>query len=149
MQVGEACNRNVVIVDRRESVHEATRLMREHHVGDVVVVQNQGAAPVPVGILTDRDIVVELLAPGVDLAQVNIGDVMSPELETCEEGDQLDDAIKRMRAQGVRRMPVTDTAGHLVGILAVDDLLELIAEQLGDLVAVIGREQSRERQIRT
>jgi CBS domain-containing protein len=148
MQVGEACNRNVIIVDRRESVHEATRLMREHHVGDVVVVQTQGAGPVPVGILTDRDIVVELLAPGVDLAQVNIGDVMSPELVTCTDGEELDEAIKRMRAQGVRRMPVTDAAGLLVGILAVDDLLELVTEQLGDLVAVIGREQSRERQTR-
>ena len=145
MKVGEACNRDVVVADRAESVGEAIRLMREHHVGDVVVVQRQVSGPVPVGMLTDRDIVVELLAPDVDLDRVTVGDVMSMDPEICAENEEIDVAIKRMRARGVRRMPVTGAGGGLVGILAVDDLIELLAEQLGDLAAIVAREQSHER----
>lgn len=145
MSIGEICNRDVIVVDRDESIIEAARLMRQQHVGDVVVVTEKEGVPVPVGILTDRDIVVELLARNVDLDAVSVGDAMSYDLLTLGERDSLFDAIKRMRARGVRRAPVVDNGGALVGILAVDDLIELLMEQVSDLVALMSREQQVER----
>lgn len=148
MKVGEICNREVVVVDREAAILEAAQLMRRHHVGDVVVTEERGSSRVPVGILTDRDIVVELLAEQVPLEAVAVGDAMSSELLTVGEEEEVMDAIQRMRGHGVRRAPVVGHDGALAGILAVDDLIDLIAEQLSDLVKLIGNEQQRERQKR-
>jgi CBS domain-containing protein len=148
MKVGEICNREVVVVDREAAILEAAQLMRRHHVGDVVVTEEREGLRVPVGILTDRDIVVELLAEQVPLEAVAVGDAMSSELLTVSEEEEVMDAIQRMRGGGVRRVPVVDHSGALAGILAVDDLIDLIAEQLSDLVKLIGNEQQREQQRR-
>ena len=148
MSAGEYCNRGVVVVTRNESVREAVNLMRSHHVGDVVVVDKEGGEPIPQGILTDRDIVLEILAEDVDLDAVNVGDVMSHELVTVDEDTRLMDVIKIMRAKGVRRMPVVNKRGALVGILTVDDVIELVAEQLADIVTLISRESAKEMQRR-
>jgi CBS domain-containing protein len=148
MKVGEICNREVVVIDREAAILEAAQLMRRHHVGDVVVTEAREGARVPVGILTDRDIVVELLAEQVPLDVVAVGDAMSSELLTVSEEEEVMDAIQRMRGRGVRRVPVVDHSGALAGILAVDDLIDLIAEQLSDLVKLIGNEQQRELQRR-
>jgi len=144
MSAGEYCNREVIVVDRTESVRKAIDLMRSHHVGDVVVVERKGETTSPVGILTDRDIVLEILAEDVDLDAVKIGDVMSYELQTIGEEIKLLDAIKVMRTKGIRRAPVVDAQGGLVGILVVDDILELVSEQLSDLVSLIARERAQE-----
>jgi CBS domain-containing protein len=148
MRVGEFCSREVVIVDREETIVEAARLMREKHVGDVVVVEERAGERFPVGIMTDRDIVVQLVAAGIALDAVSIGDAMSFELVTAREEDGLLDTIRQMQLKGVRRLPVVDGRGALVGILSIDDLLELISEQLSGLVTVITREQEREREFR-
>ena len=140
MSVGEYCNRDVVVIEKTESVREAINLMRKNHVGDVVVVEMQENASIPLGILTDRDIVVEILAEDVDLNAVNVGDVMSDQLVTINEDTKLLDAIKQMRIKGVRRLPVVNELGELQGILSVDDLLELIVEQLSDVVALVSKE---------
>lgn len=144
MSVGEYCNRDVVVVDKTESVREAINLMRKNHVGDVVVVEMRENASIPLGILTDRDIVVEVLAEDVDLDAVNVADVMSYKLVTINEDTKLMDAIKQMRIKGVRRLPVVNESGELQGILSVDDLLELIVEQLSDIVALVSKEITNE-----
>ena len=144
MSVGEYCNRDVVVIEKTESVREAINLMRKNHVGDVVVVEMQENASIPLGILTDRDIVVEILAEDVDLNAVNVGDVMSDQLVTINEDTKLLDAIKQMRIKGVRRLPVVNESGELQGILSVDDLLELIVEQLSDIVALVTKEITNE-----
>lgn len=144
MSVGEYCNRDVVVVSKTESVQEAITLMRNHHVGDVVVVEHVKHGVIPVGILTDRDIVLEILAEDVDLNTVSIGDVMSYELVTVNESTPLIDTLKLMRQKGIRRIPVVNEKGILEGLLSVDDLLELLAEQLNDIVALISKEQSSE-----
>jgi CBS domain-containing protein len=149
MSIGELCNRNVVIVDRAESVREASRLMREYHVGDVVVVEETAGGKNPVGILTDRDIVIELVAEGVDLDAISVGDAMSSELLILAENDELADTTAKMRARGVRRAPVVDNAGLLVGILTLDDILEVLAGELADLVRLTVREQHHEREVRS
>jgi CBS domain-containing protein len=144
MKVGELCTREVVIIEKNASVLEAAKLMRTFHVGDVVVVEPHPDDRIPVGILTDRDIVVELIAGGVDLQSVTVGDVISYELITALEDDDVIETVKRMRSKGVRRIPVVNSRGGLEGILSLDDLLDLLAEQLNDIVSLIKREQKEE-----
>ena len=144
MSAGEYCNRDVVVVSQTDPVQEAVTLMRKHHVGDVIVVEHSEQGAVPLGILTDRDIVLEIMAEDVDLKMVSIGDVMSYELITVTESTTLIDTIKLMRQKGIRRIPVVNDKGTLQGLLSVDDLLELLAEQLNDIVALISKEQSSE-----
>lgn len=149
MSVGEYCNREVVVVERTEPVSEAVQLMRKHHVGSVVVVDKRGDNAKPIGILTDRDIVIEVLAEDVEPAKVNIGDIMSAEPATVGESVTLLEALEVMRKHGVRRLPVVSDKGDLVGVLAVDDILELLGEQINAVVALIGAEQDHERNQRS
>jgi CBS domain-containing protein len=144
MSAGEYCNRDVVVIEKTEPVREAIQLMRHNHVGDVVVVEKRENASIPLGILTDRDIVVEILAEDVDLDTVNVGDVMSYQLVTVNKDTKLLDAVKLMRIKGVRRLLVINEQGELLGILSVDDLLELVAEQLTDIVSLISNEITHE-----
>ncbi len=145
MTVGKVCNRQVTIVDIEDSILDAVHLMRRHHVGDVIVTRSTPDGRRPVGILTDRDIVVELLGENVDPSAVGIKDVMSSELLTATESDSIRDSIKRMRTAGVRRMPVVDADGKLVGIFTLDDAIDLICEQLGDIVGTMKSGFNRER----
>lgn len=149
MKVGEFCNRETVICDRDTTLPEVARLMRRNHVGDVIITERQHGQLIPVGILTDRDIVIELVAEEVDLEAVTAGDVMSYDLHTAKSDDDLLDTIKRMRSRAIRRLPVISQTGSLIGILAVDDLLELLAEQLDDLVNLVTSQSQREAERRT
>ena len=144
MNAGEICNREVVIVNRDQTIRDAAQLMRKYHVGNVVVIELHDQEKVPVGILTDRDIVIEILAKDLDAAEILVGDAMSFDLLTAREEDEILETIKRMRSGGVRRIPVVNAKGGLEGIIAVDDLLDLIAEELEDLVNLISSEQRKE-----
>lgn len=144
MAIGEICNREVVFVTRHLRVNEAARLMREHHVGDVVVVTDEGGLRKPIGIVTDRDVVVEVVAAGLDPAALNVEEIMAPDLATVSENTGVFEAIRYMRDKGARRMPVVSEDGALIGILALDDLLQLLAEELEALAHLITREQTRE-----
>ena len=139
MSIGEFCTREVVIAERDTGIVELAKLMRTHHVGDVVVVEKQGDLLLPVGIVTDRDIAVELVAAEVDLDSVTTGDVMSPELITARENEGIWDTLQLMRRKGVRRLPVVNEEGGLEGILSVDDLIDLLAEELDLLAKIAGR----------
>ena len=145
MTIGEICNRDTIYTTRDSSIAAAAQLMREQHVGDLVVVEEKSGRRVPVGILTDRDLVVEILAKEVAMESVTVGDIMSGELVTARETDELYDTMQRMRAKGVRRIPVVDAAGALVGIVSVDDFLDLLADELTALARLVSREQARER----
>lgn len=145
MTVGTICNREVVFIHRDASIPEAARLMREYHVGDLIVVDEKTGKRVPVGIVTDRDIVLEVIAEGVSPNDISVGDIMSAELVTARTGDDLMDTVKIMRARGIRRLPVIDDDNELAGILSVDDLLDLFSEQLADLARLVAHEQKRER----
>jgi CBS domain-containing protein len=147
MSVGEICNRDTVVIGKEESIVTAAKLLRQFHVGSVVVV-DRGNGIKPIGILTDRDLVVEILAAEMDPNAVSVGDIMSYELTTAREDEGLWDALQRMRTKGVRRMPVIDGQGALVGILSSDDLLELLADELGQLARILGKEIEREQKVR-
>jgi len=145
MNLAEACNREVIIVSRTASATEAATLMRHYHVGDLVVTETKGAGQAPVGILTDRDLVLEVLAQGVAPDSITVGDIMTAPIVGADENMQVFEALTLMRGKGVRRLPVISKEGHLVGLLAADDIVELLAEQLNGLVGLIGRQAQRER----
>jgi CBS domain-containing protein len=144
MKAGEFCNREAIVCDKGATILEAARLMRRQHIGDVIMTETRDGQRVAVGISTDRDIVVELLAEQVDLDAVTVGDVMSFELLAVNEDDDLFSAIKLMRNRGIRRLPVVNRQGGLAGILVVDDLIELLTEQLNDLVQLMTNQRTRE-----
>lgn len=145
MSIGAFCTREVVIAERDTGIVELAQLMRKHHVGDVIVVERINDLVVPVGIITDRDIVVELIAERVDLDSVTTEDVMSPELITATENEGIWDTLQRMRSKGIRRLPVVNEDGGLEGILTVDDLVELLADELALLAKIAGRGQDLEK----
>ncbi len=148
MPIGEICSREVVIIKRKESIFEAAKLMRSFHVGDVIVVEEKDGSIVPVGILTDRDIVVEIVAKNVPLDSVFVEDIMSTDLLFVHENRGVWDSIKCMRVKGVRRIIVVNGKGGLVGIISVDDLVELFSEEMVDLVKALRRGQEREKEVR-
>jgi len=148
MPIGEICNREVVVIRKEDSVLDAAKLMRDFHVGDVVVVEDRDNQVIPVGVLTDRDIVVELIAKDVPLDTVSVEDVMSSDLLSVSENRGIWDAIQCMRGKGVRRIVVVDDEGSLVGVLSLDDLLELLSSELSDLAKLSMKEQNREKEIR-
>lgn len=148
MSVGEICNREVVTIEKSAPVARAARLMRQYHVGSVIVVADGSQPPRPVGIVTDRDLAIEILAQEVPAETVTVGDVMAAELLTAREEDGVWETIMRMRAMGVRRLPVVSRHGDLIGILTMDDLLQFIVGELSDLVKLVRREQKREEAIR-
>lgn len=144
MKAGEFCNREVVVIERDASVAQAAALMREHHVGSVVIVDAADGVRKPVGILTDRDIVLEFVTRDLAPADVEAGDAVTSDLVTVGEEAGLFETIEIMRAHSVRRVPVVAGDGGLVGIVASDDALELLAEQLTDLVKLVARQQRQE-----
>lgn len=144
MPVSEICNREVIVVQPGDAALEAAHLMRRHHVGDVLVVEDRGGVRIPVGIVTDRDLVVEIIAPELDPAAITVGDIMVPGLATVKENAGVFEAIEYMRAKGVRRLPVVNDSGGLIGILTLDDLLELLAEELLALAKLVTYEQKKE-----
>jgi CBS domain-containing protein len=144
MAVGEICNRDVVTAEKALSVVEAAQLMRMHHVGDLVLVEEKDGCRLPVGIVTDRDIVVEVVAAGVNPDELKVGDIMGPEVATVRDSEGLFEALRHMRDKGVRRMPVVDRDGALVGILTLDDLLSLLAEEMTELAKLVSHERQRE-----
>jgi len=147
--IGTVCSRAVAFTTREATVGAAAKLMRENHVGSIVVVeQMNGGKRLPVGIVTDRDLVVEVLAPGLDAETITVGDIMAAELVTVRENEGLLETMEIMRYKGVRRIPVVDDAGQLIGIASIDDLLEVLAEEMTELAKIVAREQAHEAQAR-
>lgn len=145
---GDICNRIVVVAERSLSVVKAAQLMRQRHVGCLVVVDETGAGRLVVGMLTDRDIVTAVVARELDATQLTVGDVMSHELISVLEDDSIKDMLVTMRRKGIRRLPVVKATGVLVGLVTLDDVLALMAEQLREVAAVIETEALRERRER-
>jgi predicted transcriptional regulator len=148
MSVGEICHRDVVVAHLEMGVEEAARLMRAEHVGSLIVVEVTDRGNRPVGVITDRDLVVEVLATEVDATTLAVEDLVGPELLIARESDGIWETILRMRAMGVRRLPVVDGEGMLCGILSMDDLLVFLAGELSDLSKLIKQENRREKKLR-
>jgi predicted transcriptional regulator len=149
MTVGEICNRNVVVAPKTEMIVDAAKRMRTSHVGDLVVIENRNGRHFPIGIVTDRDIVISVVAGDPDhINYLLVSDVMSDDLVTAREHDSIETALKKMEEHGVRRLQIVDADGALAGILTLDDILQYLTGQQSELVALVAREQRRERQYR-
>jgi CBS domain-containing protein len=148
MPIGSLCNRNVVFAARDTTIADAANLMRHQHVGDVVVIDNVDGQHLPVGIVTDRDIVVEVIAMGLDAKVMTLGDILIGNLVTVDELDERDDTLRLMCLKGIRRMPVVNAAGGLVGIVTVDDVIGELAIELTEISKLSLKEQRREMQFR-
>lgn len=146
MAIGEYCSREIVAISPTDSVAVAARLMRDYHVGDLVLVERtENEDIVPVGIITDRDIVLDLIANDEsDLTRIAVGDFQRRELITVQEQEDVFEVIAKMRRAGVRRLPVVDERGVLVGIIAADDLVGVLAEGLQDLALLATYQGQRE-----
>ncbi len=149
MLARDICNRIVVVAERGLSLVKAAQLMRKRHVGSLVVVDETGAGPLVVGLLTDRDIVVAIVANELNPAQLTVGDVMGHELISALEDDSIKDLLATMRRKGIRRLPVVKPQGVLVGLVTMDDVLSLMSEQMREMAAVIETESLREQRERT
>lgn len=137
MAIGEICTRDVIIAFKEDSIIDIAKLMRKYHVGDIVIVDSQNNQKHPIGIITDRDIVLELIAREVDISQVTAGDIMSVDLLIVNEQENLNSVLDQMRVKGVRRIPVTNDRNELIGIVTENDIIEVISEQLSGLVALV------------
>lgn len=145
LTAGEICTRTVVFADPAMMLSEAARLLRTHHVGALVVVEERSPTErIVVGMLTDRDIANVVVAADRDPHSFRVGDAMSKDLVTAREQDSILDLLESMRRKRVRRVPVTGPRNELVGIVAADDILAVVAEQLQALAAAVGSAQRRE-----
>jgi predicted transcriptional regulator len=148
MSITEFCRTDVQTVEKNSSVVDAARKMREAHVGDVVVCRKENGVSVPIGILTDRDIVVGLIALEIPFDNVTVEDIMTPALITVPKSAGIYETIHLMEAYGVRRMPVVDAHGGLFGIVSSGDLLELLSTEILSLARLPARQKIKEREIR-
>ena len=143
--IGELCMRDVVTAISDMPVAIAAKIMRQQHVGCIVVIERvNGGLGLPVGIVTDRDIVLGVTATDLDPRTITVGDIMANELVTARATTEVLEAMQIMRFNGVRRLPVVTEEGRLMGLVAFDDLLERVTEELSELTKVLAREQARE-----
>ena len=142
MKASEICRKDVVAVPASATLAAVSKMMRKDHVGSVVVTAEGGRKPV--GIVTDRDIVIEVVAQGLDPTTLTAGDVMTGSPAVARPDDDVLWTLKTMRDRGVRRLPVVDAAGDLAGILAFDDLMQHLGSTLSDIAQVIGTERQVE-----
>src|SRR5512134_3724909 len=148
LTAGEVCNRQVAVAHKSMPLNDAARLMRARHVGSLVAVEESGAGDVVVGMLTDRDIVTAVVAKDMDAATLRVDDVMTRDVVTAREGDSVLDVLVEMRRKAVRRVPVVGPNGELIGLIAADDLLGFISEELRTLVQALVAQPRMERQAR-
>lgn len=141
--------KEVAVISPTAPIEEAARLMRNYHVGSVVVVETSELGGLfPVGLLTDRDIVVELVADGVDIHKVSVKDIMSPKPITALHTASLDELVQLMQSHRIRRVPIVDDKNHLVGFVSLDDLFEKVGHELATLSQLYRYQQQLEREVR-
>ena len=148
MRVGDFCNREVVSIEEDASIIDAAIAMRENHVGDLIVVKKSFNKLTPVGIITDRDLALGVVAAEIDMHSVTVGDTMSFELASVSEDDDLMHANENMRENGIRSLPVVDADDFLSGIVTVDDILYILSDMLIELVHIVNLQRKRETQKR-
>ena len=142
MKTYDLCRKTVVTATAATPLADISRLMRRDHVGSVVVTDAEKRKVL--GIVTDRDIVVEVVAMGLDASSMTAGDIMTQAPAVSEADDDALWALKIMRDRGVRRLPVVDGKGELAGVIAFDDLMQHFGAVMGDIAQVIGTERTVE-----
>jgi CBS domain-containing protein len=144
MKVGEYCKRAVIAIASSSDAAEAAKLMRQQHVGFLIVHREGDELRKPVGVLTDRDLVLGVMARDVDPHAVTVDDVMSRKPLTANEADELSEVLQAMRLAGFRRVPVVDARGALSGIMAIDDAIDVVTGLMCDIAGSIKSGQRQE-----
>jgi CBS domain-containing protein len=139
---------NAVCCSRQTSALQAARLMRQQHVGDLVVVDDPDDECTPVAVVTDRDLVVEVLGNGLDPAATMLGSLVYRPLVVANESEDISEAVARMRTHGIRRVPVVNGRGRVVGIVTLDDLLRLLIADGTALLDIVSKGQDIEKRAR-
>lgn len=144
MNVGEYCKRAVVSIASNADAAAAAKLMRQQHVGFLIVYREGDELHKPIGVLTDRDLVLGVMARDVDPHAVTVEDVMTRQPLVGNDTDELSDALQAMRMSGIRRVPVVDARGALTGILAIDDAIDVVTGLMCDIAGSIKSGQRQE-----
>jgi CBS domain-containing protein len=142
------CTPDVICCGPATSVQAAASLMRLKHIGDLVVVDDPEEERIPLGVITDRDIVVEVIANGLNPATTTVRSLLRTPIVIAHEHEDASEALERMRTHAVRRLPVVGSEGKLAGIITLDDVLKLVAADINALVEIVCREQGREHRLR-
>jgi len=145
MTVGTICTRQAITIDRDSYVAAAAGVMRERGVGYLIVADAAHGGRKPVGVLTDRDIVVKVMARNLDPHTLKVGEVMTPEPLVAGFGDNIARTLHRMRAMGVRRVPIIGLQGNIAGVLSLDDVFDHLVGQMADVAGSIRSQQPAER----
>ena len=149
MHVGRLSTHPVETCTVECSALELADRMRHAHVGDIVVIEYRGGDAVPIGLVTDRDLVIEVLARGENPEQTTAGQIMSRGLIVVSETDEISVALDEMRRSGIRRLPVVDDSGRLTGIVTLDDIVDYLASLLGGIAQVSKLQRIEEQRSRT
>jgi len=144
MLLSNFCTLDVACCTPRTTIFEAAQLMRKKHTGDLVVVEDDQERLEPLGVITDRDIVVEVLAKGLDPSTTLVSSVVHSPVVIAREEEDSTVALERMKAHGVRRIPVVGSRGKLTGIVTVDDMMKRLAQEANALTEIVSREQRQE-----
>jgi CBS domain-containing protein len=145
MKLKDLCELDVATCLREQTISAAARLMRERHSGDLVVIDDSDAEREPIGIITDRDIVLEVVARGRDPDKTTVGEIMATQVVVASQDESPEQALERMALHGVRRVPIVDDEGFIVGIVSLDDLLHVHAQQAARLLEVVTKQRTKER----
>jgi CBS domain-containing protein len=148
MPISECCKLDVVCCDPELSLPDTAALMRKNHVGDVVVIESRNGVRVPIGIVTDRDIVMETMALQLDATLFTAGDIMNTPLVTVKEDAGFVETLRLMRSNGIRRIPVVTESGTLYGIVTADDIVRALALELSLVTEVMSGQTAHERRLR-
>ncbi len=138
MNIDKIATRQVFVTTPDKPLADAARQMRLRHIGALVVVAQREGATFPVGMLTDRDIVCGQIVKQADLHCLTVAEVMTPGVTVIRENQGVEEAIGLLRERGLRRAPVVNGSGELVGIVTLDDLLPALADELNTLAELIG-----------
>jgi CBS domain-containing protein len=140
--IGEICTKPAVTASPDTTVREAAHRMRTRKIGALVVVNGDRE---PLGVVTDRDITVNVVAQGADPAVVRVGSLVKRAPAVIREDAGVLDATRLMSRRGVRRLPVVSAAGTLVGLISLDDLLMLLGTELQHVASTLSSGLGRTR----
>jgi CBS domain-containing protein len=139
MSLGNLCRREIICVDPRTTVKEAAKLMGEKNIGSTIVVQERK----PIGILTDRDILLRVMNRGLDPEKTSVDEVMTKQIVTLREDTGLFEALQKVKGKGIRRFPIVDSNGNLQGIMTLDDIFYLLGKEMSDVASIIENERPK------
>jgi CBS domain-containing protein len=140
--IGEICTKPALTVAPDTTIQEAAHRMATRKVGALVVVDAERR---PRGVVTDRDITIGVVAAGKDPAVVRVAQLARRRAVVIGEDAGVFDAVRLLSRRGVRRLPVVDRSGKLVGIVSLDDLLILLGSELGHIASALASELGRAR----